>query len=174
MNRHLDVFLLILMLVMASASAHADGLGDAQGLDKSTCIAFQAPTVTTDKGMGQGRRVSPTGPGQTGPAANAMQQVPRASAKQGAAVNPVITISSPPIDGATITTPNLSFTITCSKPATICWRLDNGAATCSIPGATSFNAILMNLAEGNHMLNVTAVDDEGNMVSSSRVWRVDF
>jgi|WetSurMetagenome_2_1015567.scaffolds.fasta_scaffold90557_2 hypothetical protein len=85
---------------------------------------------------------------------------------------PAITISSPPNQGASTTQPSANFTITTSRPATICWKLNNGMSTCSAPGAKSFNATLFNLPSRNHTLEVTAADATGNITTSVRNWSV--
>jgi hypothetical protein len=86
---------------------------------------------------------------------------------------PTITISSPPAEGETIDAGNATFTLGADEPATICWALDGGAETCSVPGVTSFSAVLLNLPDGDHALDVTATDAAGNTASAARHWSVD-
>lgn len=145
MNKSVNSFFLIVAFVMASVSAHAEGARVAVDAMKKSPPAVKRVQQEQAKPL-----------------------IPRVSFK------PVITISSPPADGATISSPNVSFTLTCNKPATICWELDGGAQTCSAPQVTSFRADLVNLSQGNHTLEVTAIDSEVNTAISTRVWRVVF
>lgn len=89
-------------------------------------------------------------------------------------VAPTITISAPPADGARTSDVNAAFTLTTNEPARICWTLDAGGASCSGAGVQSFLAQLMNLAEGNHTLSVTATDGAANVATASRSWAVDL
>ncbi len=87
---------------------------------------------------------------------------------------PVITISAPPAQGATINSTTANFAITTNEPATICWKLDGGAETCSAAHAMSINANLALLAAGNHALVVSAVDDVANPSTLTRNWSIDL
>jgi hypothetical protein len=87
---------------------------------------------------------------------------------------PLITISAPPAQAERTNAVNANFTITTDEPATICWKLDGGAESCSAAGAMMFGANLMNLTEGNHALAVWATDVVLNESTLTRNWTVDL
>ena len=86
------------------------------------------------------------------------------------AVALTITISSPPDEGGSTFSMDVSFTLTSSEPATICWSLDAGSLTCSAAGATTFAANLSGLAAGSHQLMAITTDSANNWVSNVRHW----
>ena len=86
------------------------------------------------------------------------------------AVALTITISSPPDEGGSTFSMDVSFTLTSSEPATICWSLDAGSLTCSAAGVKTFAANLSGLAAGSHQLMAITTDSANNWVSNVRHW----
>lgn len=104
---------------------------------------------------------------------NPAKQIPQRTVPK-TTIAHAITISTPPAQGARTKDFNANFTITSNRPGTICWRLDNGAGTCSAPQATRMNVDLQNLTVGNHTLNVVCTDSAANEIQTTRYWTIVY
>ncbi|MHB8108609.1 MAG: hypothetical protein ACYDHW_01090 [Syntrophorhabdaceae bacterium] len=131
---------------------------------------FVTYAYTADPGVKASVQSIPVQAGSRNPVQQSPQRtIPRTTIVPQA---PSITISAPPAEAQRTTAISADLTIVTNKLATICWKLDNGAQTCSAPQVTRFKATLMNLTAGNHKLDVTATDADYRTRTTSRNWTV--
>ena len=86
---------------------------------------------------------------------------------------PTVAITAGPAAGSTQGNNTAMFSMTSNEAATICWRFDGGAESCSAAGQVMADATSAALGEGSHLFEVYGKDTVGSGAVVSRTWVVD-
>ena len=88
-------------------------------------------------------------------------------------IRPTVTITAGPAQGSTTSSTTANFQVTSSEPATICWKFNAAAETCSAAGSSNAAPSAVGLPPGANTLEVRALDTFGTGLTVTRTWNID-